>query len=700
MLDPITALAIAGNVAQFIDLGLKATSKFREIHESVTGATDENVDLELMTKSLVAINAQLYTSTGSTSETEPLEELCQHCAKIADTLISALESFKVQGKKTRWKSARKALKTLWGREAVEEMRNRLLEFRSDFQLQCLVRIKGNLDLLALEQSSRFNQLDDNGKATLMELTLSRETLTRSLQEQEAANQTRHDQSAKAAHELLAKSFQELEVANQCRDAELRLSMQSSQESLARTLGEQQETRDERLQAEMKQYLDDQLAEMRTAIVAAVNGAAATTDTQFQLTRKEIELVGNTVTRHEQDISQTLEEVNTLAHSLARASTEKQRKRLQERRDIATQTLYSLISAYKALTSLLENLKVQAAALMASIGFAQLWRAQEEASTQFSFQREGSSTIVGTTRIQENEEVRQRRTAVLCSNYYYYYFPLCRRRHIVQKKRIITDLSSICPVDVDIEAQFPNLPLLLTLTQAEWQPNFSWAIKDAVELPFLFNLPTPSVAYDFLSVAIAFSAVMPQITDEIYGENILADMFGNSTYLSSPPGSAQRQRIKNDYRDWQKIAGLLWLDELFVTCHEESCQLWQAEPSNIRLVEQKSNPEFEPLLVRFWLWLIGGWKSTFQFEVPYNPHFRTRQSVTRNTGDQDFILVYSTAKFLALSSYHVSLSIEEDSTSRKSIGKVSFIGAQAVLSVPAPAIVQQRIGLQGFEAPRR
>ena len=45
------------------------------------------------------------------------------------------------GKKTKWKSARKALKTLWGREAVEEMKSRLLGFREELKLHLLVRLK-------------------------------------------------------------------------------------------------------------------------------------------------------------------------------------------------------------------------------------------------------------------------------------------------------------------------------------------------------------------------------------------------------------------------------------------------------------------------------------------------------------------------------------------------------------------------------
>jgi hypothetical protein len=159
--------------------------------------------------------------------------------------------------------------------------------------------------------------------------------------------------------------------------------------------------------------------------------------------------------------------------------------------------------------------------MASVGFALLWKAQEDASTPFSFPRNESPTSIRPRTREEHEHVRQRRTAVLCSNYYYYYFPLCRRRDVVQKQRILSDLKGIHPVDADVQVQFPNLPLLLDLTAAEWKPNFAWAVKDAIELPFLFHLPTPSIAYDFLSIALAFSAVMPQIADAACAESILA-----------------------------------------------------------------------------------------------------------------------------------------------------------------------------------
>jgi hypothetical protein len=48
MLDQITALGVAGNLVQFIDFRLKATSKAGEIHKSAAGTyenlfSDQNV---------------------------------------------------------------------------------------------------------------------------------------------------------------------------------------------------------------------------------------------------------------------------------------------------------------------------------------------------------------------------------------------------------------------------------------------------------------------------------------------------------------------------------------------------------------------------------------------------------------------------------------------------------------------------------
>jgi hypothetical protein len=145
----------------------------------------------------------------------------------------------------------------------------------------------------VQQSSRFNELDDKAKVILDDLITSRETLAQSLQEQEESNQRRH--------------------------------------------------------FEWRGFVESQHSETRTGVILAVNGAAASTDTQFQLMRKEIEIVGNTVVKNQQDILRILEEVNGLAQALAQAQSDKPRKKLQEGKNLAAETLHTLISTNKTLT---------------------------------------------------------------------------------------------------------------------------------------------------------------------------------------------------------------------------------------------------------------------------------------------------------------------------------------------------------------
>jgi hypothetical protein len=131
MLDPITALGIAGNIVQFIDFGLKATSKAREIHRSADEALEENVDLEVVTADLVAVTKKLKTPDGGTTGNIGLDDICMRCCEAANDLLSALAGLKLSAQKTRVNSAREALKAIWGKRRVEEMKTRLEGYRDE-----------------------------------------------------------------------------------------------------------------------------------------------------------------------------------------------------------------------------------------------------------------------------------------------------------------------------------------------------------------------------------------------------------------------------------------------------------------------------------------------------------------------------------------------------------------------------------------
>lgn len=139
-MDPITVLGIVGNILQFIDFGLKAVSKAREIHSSSTGDLLENVELELLTKDITIVTEKLSTANGAVTGNGSLDDICKRCIQAANELMGALSGMRVH-EKSKWKSVRQALKATWGKTQVDELRRRLEGWKDEIQFHVLVDLK-------------------------------------------------------------------------------------------------------------------------------------------------------------------------------------------------------------------------------------------------------------------------------------------------------------------------------------------------------------------------------------------------------------------------------------------------------------------------------------------------------------------------------------------------------------------------------
>jgi len=153
MMDPITALSVAGNVIQFLDLGVKAVSKAGEIYDSSNGALVEHIEIGDLTEDIAKVAVKLAAAAGATTGNDSLDNICEQCTIVAKELSDALKEMKADDKKSRIKSARKALKAMWGRKHVEDMKRRLEGYRDEIQFHVLVDLKlvtiGKLILLGV-----------------------------------------------------------------------------------------------------------------------------------------------------------------------------------------------------------------------------------------------------------------------------------------------------------------------------------------------------------------------------------------------------------------------------------------------------------------------------------------------------------------------------------------------------------------------
>jgi hypothetical protein len=138
-METLAAIGLVGNIVQFIDFGSKLVAKSVQLYQSSDGALAENVDTETATNHLVLLNNKLRDAN-RTSDVE-LENLCKSCSTVADELIRALGELKVQGGQKRWKSMRKAIRTVWSKDKIQGIEKRLANFREVLSLHIIVDLR-------------------------------------------------------------------------------------------------------------------------------------------------------------------------------------------------------------------------------------------------------------------------------------------------------------------------------------------------------------------------------------------------------------------------------------------------------------------------------------------------------------------------------------------------------------------------------
>lgn len=148
VLDPFSAISLAGNIVQFVEFASKIVSKGNQIRSN--GAATENLELEEATEKLLAIVSRLKRQVVTTPESrclteddQMLEDLTNNCVDAGSLLIDRLQELKVPAgvKHRRWKSLRQGLKTVWDKKNLEAFAAKLAEFRSQLEVGILLTLK-------------------------------------------------------------------------------------------------------------------------------------------------------------------------------------------------------------------------------------------------------------------------------------------------------------------------------------------------------------------------------------------------------------------------------------------------------------------------------------------------------------------------------------------------------------------------------
>lgn len=144
-MDPVTALALAGNIAQFVEYAWTILRSGSEIYSSAKAATDQNSTLEDVTTQLSTLSYRLRPPEGThvvLSETDQsIEALRAGCAELASELLREIVKLKISGDKTVVKSIGLAIKTEWNKGKIEKLENRLVKFRNQLTLHLIVDLR-------------------------------------------------------------------------------------------------------------------------------------------------------------------------------------------------------------------------------------------------------------------------------------------------------------------------------------------------------------------------------------------------------------------------------------------------------------------------------------------------------------------------------------------------------------------------------
>jgi uncharacterized protein YjaZ len=148
MLDPLTALGIAANVVQFIDFTIRIIAKSNDIYQSASGSLIEHDDLSKVTLDLSTLSTKLRdsvavtaTNASLTPDEQALHDLSKGCFETSQELIKALQRLQNNGKTSRFRSFRQALKTVWSKDDIKQVERRVGMYKEELTFRIVVGLR-------------------------------------------------------------------------------------------------------------------------------------------------------------------------------------------------------------------------------------------------------------------------------------------------------------------------------------------------------------------------------------------------------------------------------------------------------------------------------------------------------------------------------------------------------------------------------
>ncbi|PSN64202.1 hypothetical protein BS50DRAFT_558642, partial [Corynespora cassiicola Philippines] len=166
MIDPLSAVSLAGNITQFAQVGIHLVEVLFEIYRSKSGARTSSLLYENaatnLSSSIVSIQTALLPIEGGAlpkQQAERLKALAKNCTTAADELLSLLARLKRNEDSGKWDTIFKAVENVWHEDKLKEMATRLEMVRRDAEFEILLNVSQKLDVLFKQQEKLSKKLD-------------------------------------------------------------------------------------------------------------------------------------------------------------------------------------------------------------------------------------------------------------------------------------------------------------------------------------------------------------------------------------------------------------------------------------------------------------------------------------------------------------------------------------------------------------
>lgn len=85
-METLSAVSLVGTIVQFVHFGCSLVSKSTEIYRSGSGQTQDTVELDLISKNLSLLWAEVQNKLPGLDQSSPVAELARASKKVADEL--------------------------------------------------------------------------------------------------------------------------------------------------------------------------------------------------------------------------------------------------------------------------------------------------------------------------------------------------------------------------------------------------------------------------------------------------------------------------------------------------------------------------------------------------------------------------------------------------------------------------------------